>query len=78
MKYKEFVQWCNERASDGCWGYTTAITCINIIDDMRSLSFWNRKKKWKQISEDVFNELVHPTNQKIEQWKHKQERNINQ
>lgn len=30
MKFKEFVNWCNERACDGCWGMLEAIACINL------------------------------------------------
>lgn len=69
MKYKEFVRWCNERACDGCWGFITAMTCINIINNMKSIPFWKRKKEWNKISEDVYNEIVLPINKKIEQLK---------
>lgn len=75
MKYKEFLRWCNDRAYDGCWGSTTAIICINIINDIQSLPFWRRERKWKTISEDVINEVVLPTNQKIEQWKRERKDN---
>ena len=34
MKFKEFTNWCNERACDGCWGMLEAIACINLINEV--------------------------------------------
>ena len=65
MTYKEFLQWCNDRACDGCWGMLTAMVCIDIIEQMKSTPFWKRKKKWKEYEQKVVTELVNPTNEKI-------------
>lgn len=75
MKYKEFVRWCNERACDGCWSSNTAMICINIINNMKSISFWKRKREWNKISNDVYNEIVLPINRKIEELKRQKGKN---
>lgn len=67
MKYKEFVRWCNERAGDGCWSYNTAMICINIINTMKSIPFWKQKQEWNNISNDILNNIVLPTNRKIKE-----------
>ena len=72
MTYKEFVQWCNERACDGRWGLLTAMVCIDIIDSMCSTPFWRRKKKWKEYEQLVVTELVNPTNEKIREYLEKE------
>lgn len=51
MKYKEFVDWCNERACDGCWDIETAILCGRAIDLISSVPFWKRKKIWKKLKD---------------------------
>lgn len=48
MKFKEFVNWCNERACDGCWGTLTAMTCIDLIKEIRKAPFLKREKIWKE------------------------------
>lgn len=68
MTYKEFYQWCNDRASDGCWGLTEAIACIDVIDIMQSTPFWRRKKKWKEIEPFLVANYVNPTNEKIKEY----------
>lgn len=61
MKFREFVRWCNERASDGCWGMYEAITCIRIMQEVREQHFWKREKYWKEKYEkDVLNGIVNP------------------
>lgn len=35
MKFKDFVKWCNDRDSDGCWSFMTATYCIDIIEEVR-------------------------------------------
>lgn len=49
MKFKEFTNWCNERACDGCWGMLEAMTCISLIKEIRKAPFWKREKIWKEI-----------------------------
>lgn len=63
MKYKEFVDWCNERACDGCWDMETATLCLNVITTMKSVPFWRRKKLWTAIKNDLEID-VYSTNEK--------------
>lgn len=66
MRFKVFVEWCNDRACDGCWDLKSAKACISIIATIRSYPFWKREKVWKQEFEaDVLNEIVIPINNKI-------------
>ncbi|MBQ7792909.1 MAG: hypothetical protein IJ366_00475 [Clostridia bacterium] len=53
MKYKEFVDWCNERACDGRWDIETAIFCGRVIDFMSSVPFWKRKIIWEKLKNKV-------------------------
>lgn len=62
MKYKEFVTWCNERATDGCWSCETAEICIQIMAVLRKSSFWKRRKYWNSIKDTVIETIVNPTN----------------
>lgn len=71
MKYKEFKDWCNERACDGRWGPNIAIICISIMKYINSYPFWKREKEWMKISEEVEREIINPINQKIEEYKSK-------
>lgn len=48
MKFKEFVNWCSERACDGRWGMLEAIACINVINEIMKIQFWKREKFWKE------------------------------
>ena len=60
MKFKEFVNWCNERACDGCWGMSEAITCIGIMNEVKEKPFWKREKYWKENYEhDVFKDNIY-------------------
>ena len=66
MTFKQFVQWCNDRACDGCWGYITAVQCIEVLRDVKRQSFWKREKAWKHhpMNATVV-EMVLQINQKI-------------
>lgn len=44
MKFKEFENWCNERACDGCWGMLTAMVCIDLIGKVKKAPFWKKRK----------------------------------
>lgn len=67
MKYKEFVQWCNQRACDGCWGTEEAIVCIAVMGDIRKEPFWRREKVWrKKFEVFIVDTIVCPTNELIE------------
>lgn len=65
MTFKEFCDWCNARACDGCWGALTAMTCIDLMSRIRHTPFWKRKKSWKEIEQQVLDEIVNPINQKM-------------
>lgn len=59
MKFKEFVNWCNERACDGCWGMLEAIACINLINEIMKIQFWKREKIWKEnYEQQVLEEIL--------------------
>ena len=59
MTYKEFKKWCNDRASDGCWDMLTAMTCIDLIEEIKKVPFWKREKVWKnQYEAKVLKEIV--------------------
>lgn len=49
MKFKEFENWCSERACDGCWGMPEAIACINVINEIMKIQFWKRENSGKKI-----------------------------
>ena len=68
MTFKEFVDWCNERACDGCWGMGAAIECINVITEVRKQPFWRRDKKWQEINKEYnFELLVNSIDQRIKE-----------
>lgn len=67
MKYKEFLDWCNLRASDGCWSMGTAIFCSRIISNINALPFWKREKEWQKIRDDVERDVVSVIDEKIKQ-----------
>ena len=68
MKFKEFVNWCNERACDGGWGMLEAIACINLINEIMKIQFWKREKIWKENYErQVLEEIINPIEKKLEE-----------
>lgn len=70
MKYKEFVDWCNQRACDGCWGMNTAICCMEIMKNINHEPFWKREKKWRKLYENtIVYGVVNPINKKMEENK---------
>lgn len=61
MKYKDFVNWCNKRHSDGCWSSFEEMTCINIMEELNKLPFWKRERIWrKKYRNDVVFRIVNP------------------
>ena len=66
MTYKQFKQWCNERACDGCWGMQVALLCIDVMKEINRLPFWKREKVWKQIEHRMLVEVITPTNKIIQ------------
>ena len=69
MKYKEFSDWCNQRACDGCWSMDTAIYCIDLCSYINSFSPWKREKLWKKDYETfVVTNIVDVINEKIKKF----------
>ena len=64
MTFKEFKQWCNDRACDGCWGSHDALYCINLVRNMMKIPWWKRCRTWKKIEIQVVSAVVTPINQK--------------
>lgn len=70
MKYKEFSDWCNQRACDGCWSMKTAIYCIGVCETINAEHFWKREKLWKKEYESfVVTNIVDVINEKIKKFK---------
>lgn len=68
MTFKEFNDWCNRRACDGCWGIKEAIICLSIGTEVYKFPFWKRKKVWKELSIAFgIEDIVNATNQKIKE-----------
>lgn len=72
MKFKEFKDWCYQRACDGCWGMQTAIVCLSIVDAVGKKPFWKREKFWKEnYEQDVLENIVKPIEKKIRELEEK-------
>lgn len=70
IKFKGFVNWCNERACDGCWGMLEAMTCIDLIEEIRKAPFWKREKFWKEnYEQQVLEEIINPIEKKLDEMK---------
>lgn len=67
MKFKEFADWCNRRACDGCWGLREAICCCETAEAVYKFPFWIREKIWREIYRDNIMPVVNATNQKIKE-----------
>lgn len=67
MKFKEFVEWCNERACDGYWSMGTAIYCCELVSNIYKFRRRHREKAWEEINEreKIVEDIVNPINQKI-------------
>lgn len=66
MRFKEFSNWCNDRACDGCWGMKEAVICSNICQEIYRLPFWKREKAWQDLYEKfITTNIVIPINKKI-------------
>lgn len=70
MKYKEFNDWCNQRASDGCWGMKEALACVDMCHLFSYIPKRKREQAWKEFySRDVLEQIVVETNKIIEKSK---------
>lgn len=67
MKYKEFKDWCNQRACDGCWGLGAVMFCIDVIKQIQSKPFWKRESEWQKLNAEhsIETNIVIPINHKI-------------
>lgn len=67
MPYKEFKNWCSQRACDGCWDMNTAIFCMDIIKQVENQLFWKRKRKWQELNAkySIQNDIINPINNKM-------------
>lgn len=65
MTYKEFNEWCNRRACDGCWSANTAIYCMAICRRINALPFWERKRAWDEVKDFIEKEVVQVIDEKI-------------
>lgn len=67
MTYKEFNDWCNQRAADGRWGLKEAMTCLDVCHLFLHIPKWKREKAWREFqSRDVLEILVGETNKIID------------
>lgn len=72
MTYKEFTNWCNDRAIDGRWGYSEASECISIINEINGIPFWKRNKYWRENYEfDIIDKIINKTNKIINEYEEK-------
>ena len=63
MTYKGFLKWANDRATDGRWGFDTAIVCSQMASLLYSVPWYKRKKLWQEIQGDEFvRQIVVPVN----------------
>lgn len=58
MKYKDFLDWCNDRATDGGWTLQLATECIKIIEELQNIPWWKRNKVWKKNYEQQVGSLI--------------------
>ena len=65
MTFKEFNEWCNCRACDGCWSANTATYCTAICRKINALPFWKRKKAWDEAKDFIEKEIVQVIDKKI-------------
>ena len=70
MNYKQFLDWYNRRACDGCWGFNEARVCSTYAQELYRTPFWRRKKRWKELIEhlNIVELIVEPINKKIEEF----------
>lgn len=60
VSYKEFKEWCNERACDGCWSFQDAIISSQIIDQVERIKIRGIFKRKQTIAarEKEFRKIV--------------------
>ena len=65
MTFKEFNEWCNRRACDGCWSANTVIYCMAICRRINALPFWERKRAWDEVKDFIEKEVVQVIDEKM-------------
>lgn len=62
MTYKEFYEYCNDRACDGRWSFEEAVFCLSIIDRIKIIQVKflgiTLKKRTEQARQAVWEEIV--------------------
>ena len=69
MTYREFLEWCNKRACDGCWSLHTALFCMSVIREVKEQKIWRREKKWRELEKEysIIELVVTPINEKMKE-----------
>lgn len=60
VSYKEFKEWCNERACDGRWSFQDAIVSSQIIDRVERIKIRGifKRKQTMEAREKEFRKIV--------------------
>lgn len=62
MTYKEFKDYCNERACDGKWSFDEALKCISIIKEIDAIKVKSfgllSKKRTEQAKEKAWRKKI--------------------
>lgn len=66
MSYDEFLDYCEDNALYGTWGYEEAVICVSIIGEIEKIKitkfifFTNKKetKKAKELAWDVIKRVL--------------------
>lgn len=60
MNYKEFKQYCNDRACDGNWGMTEVLNCISIMEHVDAVKVKGlfKKKQTEQAQEEAWQKVL--------------------
>lgn len=54
MRYKDFINWCDERDAAKNWEKGTQAACVEIIVLVNRVPFWNREREWRKYLKDAF------------------------
>ena len=63
LTYKEFKDFCQERACDGRWSMLEAMACIDIIEEIdkikvKALGFIPLRKKTERAREEAWQKII--------------------
>lgn len=62
MRYKEFIQWCEDRNSDGLIEKEAQNACNRILYMINLYGEHKREGEWKKFESSVLENIVKPTN----------------